>query len=147
MRRGCVLTIVILSVISLILSVLFYVFVWPETKKMGTSGFAYVIEDALEQYRSDQNSYPPGTANAEVVDALYGKNPRSKKYLQSMRSIVRDGEFTDFWRNPMKIEFPPEEGAKAKVISAGPNGIFGDAYDITSQAAKDKLDKSGGATK
>jgi type II secretory pathway pseudopilin PulG len=146
MRRGCVLTIVILSVISLVLSVLFYVFVWPETKKIGTSGFAYVIEDALEQYKSDQNSYPPGAGNAEVVKALYGENPRKKKYLESMKSIVRDGEFTDFWKNPMKIEFPPEEGAKAKVTSAGPNGVFGDADDITSQAAKDKWDKSGSSS-
>lgn len=140
MRRGCVLTIVILSVIALVLSVLFYIFIWPETKKVGTSGFAWAIEEALEQYKRDQNSYPPGRDNAGIVAALYGENPRKKQYLESMQSIVHDGEFSDFWKRPMKIEFPP--GKPAEVTSAGPNGEFGDADDITSRLAKARWEKS-----
>ena len=54
MRRGCVLTITILSAIVLVISILFWLFKWPELKKTETSKFAYLIEDALEQYKSDQ---------------------------------------------------------------------------------------------
>ncbi len=60
MRRGCVLTIIVLSVIAFVISLLLYVFVWPETKRTATSDVAFVIEDALEQYKADQDGYPTG---------------------------------------------------------------------------------------
>ena len=140
MRRGCVITIITLSVIALVVSVLFYIFVWPETKKIGTSSFAFVIEDALEQYKNDQQDYPQATGNAEILKALYGDNPRKKQYLDSMESMIRDGQFTDFWKRPMRFEFPA--GEKAVVFSAGPDGVFGNEDDITSQLAKDKWEKA-----
>ncbi len=137
MRRGCVLTITILSAIVLVLSILFWVFKWPELKKLETSKFAYLIEDALEQYKSDQKSYPPAE---KVAPALYGENEREKRYLNGLESIVEDGEFTDMWETPFKIEFPAEGvSEKAKVTSAGPDGEFGNADDITSQLILDEI--------
>ena len=141
MRRGCVFTITILSAIVLLLSILFWLFKWPELKKLETSKFAYLIEDALEQYRSDQSAYPP---EASVAAALYGENARKKRYLAGLESIVRDGQFTDMWKTPFKIEFPVEgsEG-KAKLTSAGPDGEFGNEDDITSQLILDEVAKTG----
>ena len=135
MRRGCVLSLVILSAIAFVLSVLFYVFVWPETRNRITSDITFVIEDALEQYKVDQGHYPEASDEAAVVGALYGQNPRQKDYLdKKMKSIIRNGQFTDYWKNPYRIEFPPAE--RARVISAGQDGDFGTDDDITSQASR-----------
>lgn len=141
MRRGCVLTITILSAIVLVISILFWLFKWPELKKTETSKFAYLIEDALEQYKSDQKRYPPA---ADIAAALYGENERQKRYLAGLESIVRDGEFTDMWENPFRVELPAEgvEG-KAKLTSAGPDGEFGNDDDITSQLILDTVAKPG----
>ena len=139
MRRGCVFTIIVLSVIAFVISLLLYVFVWPETKKTATSEVAFVIEDALEQYKADQDRYPTGADNASVVKALYGENPRKKDYLVKMKSIIRDGQFTDYWRTPLQIELPAT-GA-ARVISAGPDRNFGTEDDITSQPARERWGK------
>jgi len=141
MRRGCVLTITILAGIVLVISITFWIFKWPELKKTETSKFAYLIEDALEQYKSDQKSYPPA---ATIAAELYGENVRKKRYLAGLESIVRDGEFTDMWKTPFKIELPAE-GAdeKAKVTSAGPDGEFGNADDITSQLILDEIARNG----
>jgi type II secretory pathway pseudopilin PulG len=140
MRRGCVFTIIILSVIALVLSVLFWFFKWPEIQRAETSKFVYLIEDALEQYRADQQAYPLATSNAGVVEALYGKNPRKKHYMTGMDALIRNGQFTDYWKNPLEIVFPSdtEEGV-AKVISAGANGELGDSDDITSQAIREQI--------
>ena len=139
MRRGCVLTIVVLSVIAFVISVLFYVFVWPETKKTATSDITYVIEDALEQYKADQGTYPADADNAAVVSALYGDNPRKKDYLVKMKSIIRDGQFTDYWKTPLRIELP--EDGRASVLSAGPDRSFGSEDDITSELSRERWGK------
>ena len=135
MRRGCVLTITILSASVLVLSICFWIFQWPELKKLETSKFAYIIEAALEQYRSDQKSYPPAD---KVAAALYGDNEREKVYIDGLESIVEDGQFTDMWDTPLKIELPEEAAEKAKVTSAGPDREFGNADDITSQLILDE---------
>jgi hypothetical protein len=140
MRRGCVLTLFILSAIAFALSVVYYIFVWPSAKRSGTAGIAYVIEDALEQYKADEGNYPAETDNAAVVKALYGLNPRKKDYLVGMESIIRQGQFTDYWRNPLKIEFPP--GDRARVTSAGPDGNFGTPDDVNSQDLRVKEERS-----
>jgi type II secretory pathway pseudopilin PulG len=140
MRRGCVITIIFLAVIALVLSVLFWVFKWPQVQASETAKFAYLIEDSLEQYRADQQSYPAATTNSGVVEALYGENPREKHYMTGMGALIRDGQFTDYWKNPLRIVFPSGETEKiARVISAGPNGEFGDSDDITSQSIRDEI--------
>ena len=136
MRRGCVIMIIILSVIALVLSVLFWVFRWPKVQREETAKFAYLIEYALEQYESDQKAFPEGD-DSQIVEVLYGDNPRKKQYMTGMKALIRDGLFTDYWKNPLKIELPPN-GAP-KVTSAGPNGEFGDADDVSSQPIRDLI--------
>jgi len=145
MRRGCVLTIVILSGIAFFISAISFIFFWPKMKKRETSRIISAIEITLEEYKSDQGNYPESVENSAVTDALhFGKNPREKVYLPN--AYVKDGEFVDFWKNPLRIEYPePKDGteAKPKVSSAGPNGEFGDDDDITSQLIKDEMEKRG----
>ena len=142
MRRGCVFTITILSAIVLVLSVLFYLFVWPERKVLGTSSFAAALEYALGEYKKDQGVYPETNDNAKVMEALYGANPRKKVYLKGLESVMRDGEITDFWKVPLRFEIPPAgSDEKPKVYSAGPNKTFGDEDDITSEPYKIDMEK------
>jgi len=139
MRRGCVLTIIVISAIVFVLAVVSFVFFWPKMKRLETSKIAAAIEIKLEEFKSDQGIYPPGAGgNGQVMRALHlGDNPRKKIYLKD--AYVRDGQLIDFWKHPLSIEFPPD--GKPRVTSAGPNGEFGDADDITSQLIRDELEK------
>ena len=141
MRRGCIITIIILAVIALVGSIFIFLFVWPKVKQSGTSSFAYVIEDGLEQYKADEKQYPPTSVNAEIMKILLGDNPRKKVYVQNLDPVIRDGQMTDFWKNPFNFEMPAEgSDAKPKVTSAGPNGIHGDADDIGSAFINSKFE-------
>ncbi|MFT4548180.1 MAG: hypothetical protein ACI9UA_000020 [Pseudoalteromonas tetraodonis] len=141
MRRGCIITIMVISAIVLVTSILMFTLFWPKFKQTGTSTFAYVLEDGLEQYLADEKAYPPATDNAGIVKFLWGENPREKKYVQDLDSYIKDGQITDFWENPFEFQMPAA-GTEEKpiVTSAGPNGIHGDEDDIGSHVIRSKFE-------
>jgi len=129
MRRGCILIITVLSLVILVVSIFFFVVAWPEHKRRGTSQNIYLVEKRMEEYKVDHGAYPQG-GNEGCVAALGGDNKRDKVYLASARGIIEDGEFIDFYRTPLRFEFPQD--AKVRIISAGPDKIFDNDDDLTS---------------
>jgi len=129
MRRGCVIIVMILCLVILVVSVFFFVVAWPEHKRRGTSQVIYVLEKRLEEYKADHGAYPQD-GNKGCVAALCGDNPREKVYLASSRGIVDEGQFIDFYRVPLRFEFPQD--ARARIVSAGPDKTFGTTDDLTS---------------
>lgn len=133
MPRGCVITIIILCVLMLIVSIVFYVVRWPDIKRQGTSQSIQTIEQAMEAYKSDYGMYPDGD-NGAIAALLLGDNSREKRYLSKKTVVLRDGEFIDFWKRP--IRFGSTDG-QPRGLSAGKNGMFGDEDDISSQLVRD----------
>lgn len=129
MRRGCVILIIVIVLVIQVVSVLFFVFVWPETKKRGTSQTIYVLEKSLEEYRRDLGRYPEGD-NRAITAALYGENEREKVYLQPAGSVLRDGVLCDFYKQPLRFRL--EQGSQVLVDSSGPDRVFDTEDDITS---------------
>jgi len=129
MRRGCVILIIVACLVLQVISVLFFIFVWPEKKKRGTSQTIYVLEKCLEDYKRDNSKYPEGD-NQAITDALYGQNPREKVYLVSGGSLIRDGLLCDFYKQPLRFVFPDAD--TVKVVSSGPDKTFDTEDDITS---------------
>lgn len=129
MRRGCVVIIMILSLVILVVSIFFFVVAWPEHKRRGTSQNIYYFEKLLEEYKADHGAYPKG-GNGACVSALGGDNDRDKVYLSSGRGFVDDGQFIDFYRTPLRFEYP--EDARVRLISAGPDRVFDTEDDLTS---------------
>ncbi len=137
MPRGCVITITVFSAFVLAASVLFYLFIWPDRQRQGTSASIYHIEGAMRAYRDDFGRIPAGV-NREILAALFGENAREKSYLTTKSVPVHDGQFVDFWKRPLRFLPPADaENAEPNVVSAGPNGELGDADDITSQLVRD----------
>lgn len=130
MRRGCVILIVVICLVLQVISVAFFIFVWPEKKKSGTSQTIYVIEKAMEDYRRDHDgSYPEGD-NKEISGVLAGNNAREKVYLSTKGAVMRDGALCDFYKEPLRFEYP--EGGSVKISSSGPDKAFETEDDITS---------------
>lgn len=129
MRRGCVIIIMILCLVILVVSVFFFVVAWPEHRRRGTSQVIFVLEKLLEEYKADHGAYPQD-GNSGCVAALGGDNPKEKVYLKSARGFVDEGLFIDFYRTPLRFEFPQD--ARARIVSAGPDKVFDTADDLTS---------------
>jgi len=134
MPRGCITTIIVLATLALVASILFYVFIWPDRQREGTSVCIHLIESAMDDYAADFESYPSGT-NSEVAELLLGNNDRDKAYLTKKTVVLRGGEFVDFWKHPLR--FAPAGNGRPAGLSAGPNGEFEDLDDITSQLIRD----------
>ena len=134
MPRGCVTTIIVLSTLALVASILFYVFVWPDRQREGTSVCIHLIEKAIDEYAADFGSYP-SSDNAALAELLLGNNDRDKAYLTKKTVVLRRGQFVDFWKEPLR--FTPAENGRPTGLSAGANSEFGDLDDITSQLIHD----------
>ncbi len=136
MPRGCVITIIAASLVMLAISILYYFFFWPDHQRKGTSMGIHSIEKAMADYREDYGELPGGS-NGDIAGLLLGDNPREKEYLSKKSVVLRDGELVDFWKRPLRFGVVDGEPV---VISAGRNGEFGDADDITSQLVKDMIE-------
>lgn len=134
MPRGCVTIIIALSTLALVASILFYILIWPDRQREGTSVCIHVIEKAMGDFAADYETYPKGSNN-EIAELLLGNNDRDKAYLTKKTVVLRGGEFVDFWKRPLR--FTPAGSAPPTVDSAGPNGEFGDLDDIDSQLIRD----------
>ncbi len=129
MPRGCVILITVLSLVILVVSIFFFVVAWPEHKRRGTSQNIYYFEKLMEEYKADHGAYPQG-GNEGCVNALGGDNKRDKVYLESARGFIENGRFIDFYRTPLRFEFPQD--ARVRISSAGPDKIFDTDDDLTS---------------
>ena len=103
----------------------------PEYQYEGTSKIIYVIELAVTDYNKDYGSYPTG-GNQSIAKVLLGDNSRNKAYLASDSIVMRNGQFVDLWKRPLRLI---KDGSGITVLSAGENGAFDDADDITSERA------------
>ena len=84
---------------------------------------------ALQQYKERIGSYPVGS-NAEVVQALLGKNPKNLIILVGKKKELNSkGEIIDPWGTPLRIYFA---GEGVLVRSAGPNKRFDDSTVLNS---------------
>ncbi|MFT4639746.1 MAG: hypothetical protein ACI8T1_003071 [Verrucomicrobiales bacterium] len=129
---GCTLAAAIVVVVGLV----FYMRFWPKVQRQNAALLAYAVEEALVEFHSEKSAYPAGSG-AEVVAALLGKNPTQKSYLRpEFRHFLNDdGQVLDPWKNLFRFEKQPESGG-FKLVSAGPNGTFGDEDDLGSAQAQ-----------
>ncbi len=134
MRRGCVTIVTILSLVILVVAIFFFVVAWPEHKRRGTSQNIYYLEKLMKDYKADHGAYPKG-GNEACVSALAGDNDIDKVYLISGRGLVEDGRFIDFYRTPLRFEYP--EDARVRIVSAGPDQILDTEDDLTSALIKE----------
>lgn len=82
---------------------------------------------ALQQYKEHIGSYPVGN-NAEIAQALMGKNPKNMLILVGRkREVNTKGEMVDPWGTPLRIYFA---GEGILVRSAGPNKRFDDSTSL-----------------
>ena len=78
----------------------------------------------LQQYKENLGSYPVG-GNAQVVNALLGKNPRNIMILVNLKTRLNDkGEMLDAWGTPLRVYFSDHN---ILIRSAGPNRRFDDS--------------------
>ena len=131
MQRGCAISIISASLAILCASVVLRIFLMPEYQYEGTSKIIYVIELAVTDYNKDYGSYPTG-GNQSIAKVLLGDNSRNKAYLASDSIVMRNGQFVDLWKRPLRLI---KDGSGITVLSAGENGAFDDADDITSGRA------------
>lgn len=81
----------------------------------------------LQQYKENLGSYPVG-GNAQVVNALLGKNPRNIMILVNLKTRLNDkGEMLDAWGTPLRIYFSDQN---VLIRSAGPNRRFDDSASV-----------------
>ena len=131
MQRGCAISIISASLAILFASVVLRIFFMPEYQSKGTSKIIYVIDLAVADYNKDYGSYPTG-GNETIAKILLGDNSRNKAYLASDSIVLRNGQFVDLWKRPLRLI---NDGAGITVLSAGKNGAFDDADDISSGIA------------
>ena len=90
-------------------------------------------------YRIFQQN-PVAGENREVVEALTGKNPHKLVFLSPRHPALNEHlELIDRWGNPFR--FHPLSGSIMEFSSAGPDGNFGTADDITLQNAEPPPEK------
>ncbi len=128
MARGCVKIIIGVCFLILAISVLFFIFVWPEEKKKATALLVYHVDKAAAAFNADFGKPPPDDP-AEFAAALRGRNDREKVYLRGKQVLSREGRFTDYWRRDLLIEKNGPDG-NLTVRSTGPDGIAGNGDDI-----------------
>ena len=82
------------------------------------------IAVAISLYHKAFHKYPQGN-HAAIIRALTGKNPTKTVFLES--DLNEKHEFLDSWGTAYDIQL--SQNGELKIISAGPNGIFGDEND------------------
>ena len=87
------------------------------------------MENALDMYKLEGGSYP---TTAQGLKALVEKpvsEPVPTKWQQIMKM-----EPLDSWKKPYGYKFPgSKDSTKPELFSAGPDGIFGNEDDISSE--------------
>jgi len=83
---------------------------------------------AMESFRHEYGSFPSGNS-AEILKVLVGDNPKKICFLSlETHSKNQFGQYIDPWQIPFRIILTP---TNITIQSAGKNGVFGDADDIS----------------
>lgn len=113
---------------------------------LAASGQCYALEMAIEMFHETLGEYPPDTTNEAIVKELQPSDERPMDFLflaykqydiyVTLDRPNPDAPWTaiDVWKRPVRVTIPP--GGPAKVVSAGPDGAFDTADDITSERAR-----------
>jgi hypothetical protein len=91
------------------------------------------IHEAVSAYELQYGALPPTSSNREFIAALSGNNPEKVNFLREVRQHLNwSGELVDQWGTPVRFE----TGHKypIRMISAGPDKIFGTPDDISGDA-------------
>jgi hypothetical protein len=123
------------SALVLVIAVVAYVIFWPKALRRNTALIAHVVEEAAQRYREENDTPLKGT-RVEIVATLLGRNARQKSYLRpDFEEFLDDrGRVVDSWREPFRFDTGPE--GELRLRSAGPNGLFEDEDDLTSDALR-----------
>ncbi len=136
-RKGCFIAAIVFFGLIFIAALLGLWFGWPKLQVMVTTQQVFMVESAVEDFTSDTGA-PPAGDHARILEILMGDNPEKRNYFGSdIASALQEGKMVDAWQRPLQIKSTPE-GA-IEVRSAGPNGDFGDADDVTSEKIRAKI--------
>ena len=132
-KRGCFKILVIVSSMTFISTVVFYLALWPALKIKIIEKSLFSINIAVENYNIDYPNYKITTNTAENTSKLLGNNGRKKKYLNSRTVVIKKGILIDYWDRPLIFQ---TVNGNTNVFSSGENKIVGDSDDIRSEHNK-----------
>ena len=127
MNRGCLKTVVIFSSILFLLTLTFYLTIWPQLKIKIIRSSLISVRAALDSYNNDYPNNPISENNSESTSKLLGKNGRKKKYLSPKKIIIKKGILVDYWDTPLIYKYSSKE---IEVFSSGENKKPDDFDDI-----------------
>ena len=127
MRKGCVSTITLCSVIIFFTSITYYFFFWPKVQHKATSQLINLLNGSLRDYRTDYPKVKDLKNSPKTINALLGQNSRNKSYISKRSILIRNEKIVDYWKRP--IVFVESEGT-TRISSNGMNGSRGDQDDI-----------------
>ncbi|MAN81868.1 MAG: hypothetical protein CMO50_01320 [Verrucomicrobiales bacterium] len=127
MNRGCLKTIVIFSSTLFLLTITFYLAIWPQLKIKIIRSSLISVRAALHSYNNDYPNNPIIENNPENTSKLLGKNGRKKKYLAPKNTIIKKGILVDYWDAPLIYKYSSKE---IEVFSSGKNKKPDDLDDI-----------------
>ena len=127
MRKGCVSTITLCSVIIFFTSITYYFFFWPKVQHKATSQLINLLNGSLRDYRTDYPKVKDLKNSPKTINALLGQNSRNKSYISKRSILIRNEKIVDYWKRP--IVFVESQGT-TRISSNGMNGRRGDQDDI-----------------
>ena len=127
MYRGCLKAVVIFSSILFLLTLTFYLAIWPQLKIKIIRSSLISVRAALNSYNNDYPYNPISVNNSESTSKLLGENGRKKKYLSPKNTIIKKGILVDYWDTPLIYKYSSKE---IKVFSSGKNKKPDDFDDI-----------------
>ena len=127
MYRGCLKAIVTFSSILFLLTLTFYLAIWPQLKIKILRSSLISVRAALNSYNNDYPSNPISVNNSESTSKLLGENGRKKKYLSPKNTIIKKGILVDYWDTPLIYKYSSKE---IEVFSSGKNKKPNDFDDI-----------------
>ena len=127
MYRGCLKAIVTFSSILFLLTLTFYLAIWPQLKIKILRSSLISVRAALNSYNNDYPYNPIFVNNSESTSKLLGENGRKKKYLSLKNTIIKKGILVDYWDTPLIYKYSSKE---IKVFSSGKNKKPDDFDDI-----------------
>ena len=127
MNRGCLKTVVIFSSILFLLTLTFYLAIWPQLKIKIIRSSLISVRAALDSYNNDYPNNPISENNSESTSKLLGENGRKKKYLSPKKIIIKKGILVDYWDTPLIYKYSSKE---IEVFSSGENKKPDDFDDI-----------------
>ncbi len=88
------------------------------------------VREAGASYALEYGTLPPPADNRRFIEMLSGDNPHKIAFLRlESRDLNANGELIDSWGTV--VRFTVDSKSKIRILSAGPDKIFGTADDIT----------------